>query len=201
MPASRDDLEGRSVGAIVIGGSTGGIEAIRGVLSGFARPLPAPVLVVLHFAPGTKGAASVFEGTGIAVREAEDKDVAEAGTIHVAPPDYHLLVSDSGTLSLSVEEPVNHSRPSIDVLFESASWSYGQRLLGIVVSGANADGAAGLAAIRRAGGLCWVQAPETAVAAAMPRAALQSVPDARVLSPLHMAEVLGAWSGPSQHAR
>jgi len=127
------------------------------------------------------------------VLEAEDKDLAEAGNVYVAPPDYHLLVDEGGQLSLSADERVNLARPSIDVLFESAAWAFGGALFGVVLSGANADGAAGLAAIRAGGGGCWVQAPETAAAVAMPRAALNAVPDALVLTLAEMADALRAW--------
>jgi two-component system chemotaxis response regulator CheB len=149
------------------------------------------VLVVLHVGAGTQADWSrVFRDSTLPVREVEDNDVAEPRSIYLAPPDYHLLVDDSLRLSLSVEEPVNLARPSIDVLFESAAWAFGPRLLAVVLSGANADGAAGLTAIDRAGGLCWVQAPESALAGRMPRAALAAVPGARVLSVQQMLEVL-----------
>jgi two-component system, chemotaxis family, protein-glutamate methylesterase/glutaminase len=135
----------------------------------------------------------VFPNSAEPVFEAEDKDLAEPGSVYVAPPDYHLLVDVGGRLSLSSDERVNLARPSIDVLFESAAWSFGAAVLGIVLSGANADGAAGLAAIRARGGSCWVQTPETAVAMAMPRAALDAVPDAQVLALTEMADALRGW--------
>lgn len=180
--------------AIVIGGSAGGIEAVTVLLSALPRPLLVPVLVVLHIAASSRARwPIVFRASTAPVLEAEDKDVADPGNVYVAPPDYHLLVDDGARLSLSADEKVNHARPSIDVLFESAAWSFGSAVLGVVLSGANADGAAGLAAIRERGGGCWVQAPETAVAAAMPRAAIEAVPDALVLSLGEMADALGAW--------
>jgi two-component system chemotaxis response regulator CheB len=178
----------------VIGASAGGIEAVTGLLAALPRPLIVPVLVVLHIAAGSRTQwPLVFRSSSAPVHEAEDKDMAEPGHVYVAPPDYHLLVDESSRLCLSADERVNHARPSIDVLFESAAWSFGAALLGVVLSGANSDGAAGLAAIRERGGSCWVQAPETAVATAMPRAAIEAVPDALVLSLGEMADALGAW--------
>jgi two-component system, chemotaxis family, protein-glutamate methylesterase/glutaminase len=187
-------LRERPLRAIVIGASAGGIEAVTVLLAALPRPLSVPVLVVLHVAAGSRIEWQlVFGGSTAPVFEAEDKERAEAGSVYVAPPDYHLLVDQSGQLSLSADERVNLARPSIDVLFESAAWSFGGSVLGVVLSGANADGAAGLAAIRARGGRCWVQAPETAVATAMPRAALDAVPDALILTLLQMADALRGW--------
>jgi two-component system chemotaxis response regulator CheB len=189
--ARAQEARSRSLRAIVIGGSAGGIEALSGLFAALPRPLPVPVLVVIHLATGTKPQwPLVFPASTAPVREAEDKDAAEAGTVFIAPPDYHLLVDAAGTLSLSTDERVNLARPSIDVLFESAAWAFGASVLGVVLTGANADGAAGLAAIRAGGGQCWVQTPETAAAAVMPRAALSAVPDAEVLSLVEMADAL-----------
>jgi two-component system chemotaxis response regulator CheB len=183
----------RSLRAIVIGGSAGGIEALSGLLSALPRPLLVPVLVVVHLGAGTKPQwPLVFPASTAPVREAEDKDVAEAGHVFIAPPDYHMLVDAAGTLNLSADERVNLARPSVDVLFESAAWAFGASVLGVVLTGANADGAAGLAAIRAGGGRCWVQSPETAAAVAMPRAAISAVPDAEVLSLREMADALRA---------
>jgi two-component system, chemotaxis family, protein-glutamate methylesterase/glutaminase len=182
--------------AIVIGGSAGGIEALRVLLPALSADLPVPVLIVMHIAAGSGAEWSrVFHGAAVPIHEAEDKDRAEPGHVYLSPPDYHLLVDASRTLSLSVEEPVQLARPSIDVLFESAAWAFQRELLAIVLSGANADGAAGLFAVRRAGGLCWVQAPDTAAATSMPRAALAAVPDARSLTLEQMMEVLHGFRG------
>jgi two-component system chemotaxis response regulator CheB len=184
-----DEFRRRAPRAIVIGGSAGSIEALRTLAPCFPQKLP--VLVVLHIAAeASSDWSKVLPATRLTVREAEDKELAAPGTLFVAPPDYHLLVDEKGLLSLSVDAPVHHARPSIDILFESAAWAYREGLLAIVLSGANSDGAGGLAKIRQAGGLCWVQAPDSAPAPAMPRAALEAVPDARALTLDQMAEVL-----------
>jgi len=115
------------------------------------------------------------------VREAEDKEPIEPGVVYFAPPDYHLLIEADKRLSLSGEEPVLYSRPSIDVLFESAADVYSSGLIGVVLTGANSDGADGLKAVVAAGGVGIVQSPRSAYAAAMPEAAIASCPEARVL--------------------
>jgi two-component system chemotaxis response regulator CheB len=117
----------------------------------------------------------------IRVREAEDKEPIEPGVVYFAPPDYHLLVEQDKRLSLSDDEPVLFSRPSIDVLFESAADAYGGGLIGVVLTGANSDGANGLKAVVEAGGVAVVQSPGSAYAVAMPEAAIAACPDARVL--------------------
>jgi two-component system chemotaxis response regulator CheB len=126
----------------------------------------------------------------IDVREAEDKEPITGGTAYFAPPDYHLLVEFGKSLSLSNDEPVLYSRPSVDVLFESAADAYGPGLIAIVLTGANQDGAKGLAAVAAAGGTALVQCPAEAYASAMPEAAIAECPEARVLSLKQIAEYL-----------
>ena len=189
--AHLEELRQRAPRAIVIGGSAGSVELLRKLTPALAPDLGAPVLTVLHIGAGSHADwARVFHESALPVREVEDNDIAEPACLYLAPPDYHMLVDASFNLSLSVEDPVNLARPSIDVLFESAAWAFGAHLLGIVLSGANADGAAGLAAISRAGGLAWVQSPDSALANRMPRAALAAVPAAHILTVPQMMEVL-----------
>jgi len=130
------------------------------------------------------------------VNEVLDKDPIEAGRVYVAPPDYHVLI-EPGCLSVSVDERVHHARPSIDVLFESAAYVYGARLLGILLSGANDDGAHGLEVIRAMGGIAWVQDPQTASSATMPRAAIARGAVDDILSPTLMAQRLAALQASS----
>ncbi len=113
------------------------------------------------------------------MREADDKELIKGSTVYFAPPDYHLLVETDGRMSLSSEEPVSYSRPSIDVLFESAAEAYGPGLVGIILTGANRDGAQGLRAICDAGGTAVVQDPDLAQARDMPLAALDAAPKRR----------------------
>jgi two-component system chemotaxis response regulator CheB len=143
-----------------------------------------PVAVVVHLPPDKRSVmAELFKGRcRVDVREAEDKEPLAPGTVYFAPPDYHLLVEPDRRLSLSSEEPVHFSRPAVDVLFESAAEAFGPGLVGVVLTGASADGAQGLRAVRAAGGAAVVQNPDGAFAAAMPRAALAACPEAAVMT-------------------
>ncbi len=169
---------------VVIGASAGAIQALSHILPMLPRGFPMPILVVVHVPSDRSNfLAPLFrEKCQLAVREAEDKEPAQDGTVYFAPPDYHLLLETSGSLALSSDEPVQHSRPSIDVLFESAADSFGARVIGIVLTGANADGATGLRSVAAAGGIALIEDPTTAFADAMPLAAQKACPGARTLS-------------------
>lgn len=170
--------------AVVIGASAGAWDALSVILPALPQTFNLPVMVVVHLPPDRKSLlAELFaEKCSMDVAEAEDKEPILGGVIYFAPPDYHLLIEPNNTLSLSSDEPVLFSRPSIDVLFESAADAYGPALTAIVLTGASEDGARGLAAVIAAGGTAIVQRPEDAYAAAMPQAALARSPGARVLS-------------------
>lgn len=163
--------------AIVIGGSAGAIEVLMEVLPAMPATLSACILVVLHL-PRDKPSMLVeifAPRCALPVLEAHDGSPLQPGTITFAPSNYHLLIDEGPRISLSIDTPVHYSRPSIDVLFESAADALGPRLVGMLLSGANADGARGMAAIAHAGGLTLVQAPHTALASAMPLAALANL--------------------------
>ncbi len=183
--------------AIVIGASAGGVEALAVLLAALPADGQVPVLVVLH-QPRQRPSLIVDIFTSrcrAPVREAEDKEPVMSGTVYFAPPDYHLLVDrgDGGIqLALSTDAPILFSRPSVDALFESAADVCGSRLLGIILTGANQDGSAGLAAIGRAGGRTVVQDPETAAVALMPLAALRAWPSAEVMD---LASIAGLMAG------
>lgn len=144
------------------------------VLRGLPADLPVPIVMVQH--RGTAADATLVNllqrHTDLTVVEADDKAVLEAGTLYVAPPDYHLLVETRGSLALSTEAPVWSARPSIDVLFESAADAYGPGLVGVLLTGASADGAAGLSRIKQLGGRAIVQDSATAECATMPSAGI-----------------------------
>ena len=178
--------------AVVIGASAGALEALTAILPALPGDFPLPLMIVVHMPPDRESVLVELFRTRcrIAVREAEDKEPINGGTAYFAPPDYHLLVEADRCLSLSNDEPVLHSRPSIDVLFESAADAYGPALIGVVLSGANHDGAAGLKAVSEAGGKVIVQSPEGAFAAAMPEAAKAMCPSAQVLTPQKIAAYL-----------
>jgi two-component system, chemotaxis family, protein-glutamate methylesterase/glutaminase len=196
------------IDAIVIGGSAGGVEALSVVLPALPAKLSASVFVVLHL-PRERPSllAEIFSHKcALPVREAEDKMRVEPGTVYFAPPDYHLLIDAGPQLALSVDELVHFSRPSIDVLFESAADVYAQRLMGIILTGANEDGSAGLAAIHRSGGVTIVQEPDSALVSVMVLAALKRSQPDFVLPLGQIAELLQTLAradatGPIVHKR
>ncbi len=182
------------VDAIVIGASAGGIDALSILFPALPAGLAAPVFVVLHL-PRERPSllVEIFQPKcALPMHEAEDKEPVEAGTVYFAPPDYHLLVDDGPQISLSADEPVHYSRPSIDVLFESAADCVSSdRLLAVVLTGASEDGAAGAAAVQRAGGITLVQCPDSAQSPRMPQAALRLTEPTHVLALPAMAALLG----------
>jgi two-component system chemotaxis response regulator CheB len=183
-----------AIEAIVIGASAGGIPAVGALLAALPQDFAPAVVVVIHV-PATNDSLLVEvlkPRCLLSVKDAEDKESICGGVVYVAPPAYHLLVEPDRSFALSVDAPVNYSRPSIDVLFESAAYAYRERLLGVVLTGANADGADGLARIRAFGGRAWVQQPDTAVASTMPASAIERAGADRVLSLPDMAAELAA---------
>jgi two-component system chemotaxis response regulator CheB len=167
---------------VAIGASWGGLDAVRTLLGGLPAELDAAVVIAQHRAPESHPTAFrdlLGAVTRLKVREAGDKDKLRAGTAYVAAPDYHLLV-EHGRLALTIDEPVQYARPSIDVLLQTAAEAYRERCVGVVLTGANADGASGLARVAELGGAAVVQDPETAERDEMPRAALARVPTATV---------------------
>jgi two-component system chemotaxis response regulator CheB len=177
-------MSGNPIEAIVIGASAGAIQALSQILPALPSDYPTPVLVVVHIpADRSDLLAPLFQAKcRLVVKEAEDKEPILPGFVYFGASDYHLLVETDHTLSLSADEPVLYSRPSIDVLFESAADAYGAALVGVILTGANEDGAAGLQAVAEAGGLALVEDPATAFAAAMPSAALNRCATARSMS-------------------
>jgi two-component system chemotaxis response regulator CheB len=188
--ANEEQLPG--IRAVIIGASAGAVSALSVVLSELPRAYPLPIAIAVHLPSGHDTTLAELFGSRcrMQVKEAEDKEPAAGGTVYFAPPDYHLFVEKDGCLSLSGEEPVNFSRPSIDLLFETAADAYGPALLAIVLSGANHDGANGAAAVCAAGGMVLVQSPETAEYRAMPEAALAACPQARPMGLAAIAEFL-----------
>jgi two-component system, chemotaxis family, protein-glutamate methylesterase/glutaminase len=187
---SEPDL--RKVEAIVIGASAGGVAALGTLLPALPAQLVVPCFIVLHL-PRERPSllADIFAPQcRRPIVEAQDKEPVAPGTVYIAPPDYHLLIDEGPAIALSTDEVVHFSRPSIDVLFESAADVYGRGLLGIVLSGWNQDGADGLEAVRRAGGLTIVQHPDTAEAPVMPQSALARHPDHLALSLAGIAALL-----------
>lgn len=177
--------------AIVIGGSAGAIKALTTLLSYFPTGYSLPVIVVLHLHPQQDRyfLQHFNKGCALTVKEADEKENIQGGYVYFAPPNYHLLIETDQTFSLSTEAKVNYSRPSIDVLFESAASVYGPRLAAVLLTGANNDGAEGLRLIKEKGGLVIIQDPQSAESSYMPEAALQVVTPDFVLD---LADI-GCW--------
>jgi len=163
--------------AIVIGVSVGGLNALSNILPALLADFPVPVIIVQHISQDKSDnflTTILNERCGLRVKEADEKEKIAKGNVYLAPRGYHLLVEKDKTFSLSIDEVVNYSRPSIDVLFESAAEAYSSGLIGIVLTGASSDGANGLKKIKESGGIAIVQDPDTAEGTAMPLSAIQA---------------------------
>ena len=171
MPKARSTCK-----AVVIGASAGGWDALKIILGALPEDFPLAIMVVMHRHPHSDDylEKSLDNDCAVRVKQADEKESIVSGTVYFAPPNYHLLIEDIHTLTLSVARAVNYARPSIDVLFESAAYVYGDTLAGLILTGANNDGAGGLKKIKAMGGLTLVQDPETAEATAMPSAAIKA---------------------------
>lgn len=160
--------------AVVMGVSAGGLEALRNILPSLPGDFPLSVIIVQHRHPNSDHymITSLNKHCQLKVKEVDEKETAEQGVIYIAPPNYHLLIETDRSFSLSTSEPVQHARPAVDVLFETAAEAYGSQLIGVILTGANSDGSAGLKCIKERGGLAIVQDPATAAVDFMPKAAL-----------------------------
>lgn len=176
----------------VVGTSWGGLAALRELVAALPKDLTMPVVLIQHRHKQSDNALPRFlqDRTQLRVCEVEDKAPIEPGSVYVAPPDYHLLI-EREYFTLSVEEPIRYSRPSIDLTFSSAADTFGAKAIGAVLTGANADGAEGLRRIASRGGLALVQEPATAESPTMPAAALKAVPNARVMTIAQIGALIG----------
>ncbi|TSA40854.1 MAG: chemotaxis protein CheB [Betaproteobacteria bacterium] len=181
---TRHAPQGTHYKAVVIGGSAGGTEALGVILSALPKDFALPVLAVQHLHPSDDSsfALHMAQATRLPVIEPRDKEQIEHGRVYTAPANYHMLVERDGTIGLSVDERVNWSRPSIDVLFESAALAWGKTVVAVILSGANADGAKGMLAVKAAGGFTIAQDPADAESRVMPQAAIDAGAIDEVLS-------------------
>lgn len=161
---------------VVIGTSLGGVEALTHVLGALPKEYRPPIIVVQHLSPqsGDFWIKYIGDRCSLTIKEAEEKELICPNMIYVAPANYHLLVEEDRTFSLGAGEKVNFSRPSIDVLFETAADAFGEHLVGVVLTGASVDGTNGLLKIKKCGGTTVVQDPETAEAKLMPTSAIKA---------------------------
>ena len=162
--------------AVVIGTSAGGLHALTKILEALPGDFPLPIIVVQHRAKDSTSSLEELlnQKCEIEIRQADEKEKIQKSTVYFAPPDYHLLVERNHTFSLSFEPPVNYSRPSIDVLFDSAARVYKDKLAGIILTGASIDGANGIKTIKQNGGTTIAQDPATAQYPFMPKAAIET---------------------------
>lgn len=183
--------------AVVIGASAGGVDALMALLPSLPAGFNAAVLLVLHSGPSRSSTLPqlLARVCALPLKEAEDKEAIVDGHVYVAPGGYHLLVEPDRSLSLSLDEPVNFARPSIDLLFESAALAYESHLLAVMLTGANNDGAEGLREVKANGGQCWAQDPKEAVARAMPDAAIATGCVDQVLPLASIGKRLAQWRG------
>ncbi len=184
---------------IVMGGSLGAMQSVQSILRALPADFAMPIAIALHRPADDQDILTPLlqRGCALHVSEVLDKEPIEAGRIYVAPPDYHVLV-EADCLSLSVDERVNHARPSIDVLFESAALAYAARAIAVVLSGAGADGARGAAAVEQSGGTVLVESPATAFRPDLPAAVLAATTAAKSLSLAQIAAMLNGVSNASR---
>ena len=194
MPSNKQKKTPSPTELIVIGASWGGLDTLSTVLSLLPSDFSIPILVAQHRKRNQLEATQLtdilHQRCLLKVVDPEDKEEIKAGHIYISPSDYHMLVEDKGLLALSNEELVNHSRPSIDLLFESAAETYKRNIVGIILTGANSDGAKGLSRIKNMGGRCIVQDPETAEVDIMPLAAIAATQTDEILSLCDITSVL-----------
>ena len=186
-----------SIKLISIGASAGGVDGLKQVLSGLKKPSDISVLVVLHFPPeGPNLLPEIYKDIcEFEIKEAESGEKMLPETVYIAPPDYHLSAEANGTLSLSSEGPVNFSRPSIDVLMDSVAVSFRDRSMGVLLTGANHDGAQGMNRIHKCGGKTVVQNPKEAEYPAMPNSALELFKPDMILTLKEINELMKTFSG------
>ena len=192
-------------GVVVIGSSLGGLQAVATVLAALPEGFHLPIVIAQHRAtvPPSDGELQAIwqRHTSLVVCDAEDKAPIVPGRVYVAPADYHVLVENRHRLALSTEGPVHWARPSIDVLFESAADAYGDSVIGMILTGASADGSQGLRAVRARGGCALVQEPTSAECDVMPRAALAATAVNGVLGLADLGRRLGMLAGQLAGAR
>lgn len=182
----------RKYNIVVIGSSAGGLKVLSEILSGLKDYFPVPIVIVQHLHPSSDDyfVKHLDRLTTLTVCEAEEKERLQPGRVYVAPPNYHLYIEPDETFSLSADEKVNYSRPSIDVLFESTAEVYKEKTIGVILTGANSDGMMGAQLIKKLGGTIIVQDPNTALAGVMPKFVMDNCDVDYVLNPDEIAITL-----------
>jgi two-component system chemotaxis response regulator CheB len=181
--------------AVAIGVSAGGVKALEILVGLLKKGCKLAFIIVQHLSSESDDFLVRYlnEKSELIVKQADEKEIIQKGVVYIAPPDYHLLIEEDKTFSLTVDEKINYSRPSIDMMFETAAFAYGSSLIGIVLTGANRDGSQGLQRIKEAGGLTIVQEPKTAEVAMMPSSAIAAVSVDHILPLEEMASFLNSF--------
>lgn len=178
--------------AIVIGVSSGGMNAMKVMFSLLPKDFNTPIIIVQHLSPRSDNQwiKLLNDKFNLPIKEADEKEKIEPGTVYISPSNYHLMIEKNKTFSLNIAERVNFARPSIDVLFESAAEAYRNKLIGVVLTGANNDGTKGIKRIKECGGLAIVQNPETAESPYMPASAIAAIEPDYILPLEEITELL-----------
>ncbi|MGZ8290673.1 MAG: chemotaxis protein CheB [Telluria sp.] len=186
------ELAARDIGAVIIAGSAGGVDALLRLLPLLPAGYPLPVVAMLHLPDNRESRLAELFGArmNLPAREAADKEEMAPGTVYFAGPGYHLSIEKDFRFSLSCEPPVHFARPAIDVLMESAAEAYGPRLAAVLLTGANHDGADGMKLIKERGGLTMVQDPAEAQVATMPEMAIKKQAPDLILTLSEIGELL-----------
>ena len=178
--------------AIVIGTSSGGMNALKFLFSALPVDFSIPIIIVQHIGPRSdnRWIKFLYNNSKLYLKEADEKEKIENGKVYIAPPNYHLMIERNKTFSLTIDERVNYSRPSIDVLFESAADAYNNKLIGVILTGSNNDGTNGLKRIKEYGGLTIAQDPGSAESSYMPASAIAGVQMDYILTLENIIELL-----------
>jgi len=186
----------RKYSVVVIGSSAGGLNVLSEILSRLKKDFPVPIVIVQHLHPSSDDyfVKHLERITSLSVSEAEEKESLKPGHVYIAPPNYHLYIEEDETFSLSADEKVNYSRPSIDVLFESAAELYKEKTVGVILTGANSDGTKGAKLIKEYGGIVIVQNPNSAFSSVMPKSVITNCQTDYILEPEAIVEILNQLS-------
>jgi len=178
--------------AIVIGVSSGGMNALKFIFATLPAGFSIPIIIVQHVSPRSDNEwiKVLNENSNLTIKEADEKEKIEQGNIYIAPANYHLLIEEDKTFSLTIDERVNYARPSIDVLFETAAEAYKNKLIGMVLTGSNNDGTSGIKRIKECGGLAIIQDPVTAESSYMPASAIAAIDPDYILSLEEIIELI-----------
>ncbi|NDP20616.1 MAG: chemotaxis protein CheB [Paludibacter sp.] len=178
--------------AIVIGVSSGGMNALKFIFAELPGGFNIAIIVVQHVnaRSDNQWIELLNDKSNLTIKEADEKEKIEPGNVYIAPANYHLLVEKDKTFSLTIDERVNYARPSIDVLFESAAEAYKDKLIGVILTGSNNDGAKGIKRIKECGGLAIIQDPETAESSYMPASAIAAIEPDYILSLEEIIELI-----------